>query len=236
MVLNGRIYFGLGESKGTDIEMKKLVIFDLDGTLADTLDSIEKAANLVLDEFGYAPVERDKLRYFVGSGAKELIRQCLVYRGGRAEDELDTVFARYQELFQIYCMYHVKPYDGIVELLQALKKNGIKIAVNTNKPHPRAVEVVEEIFGKDYFDCIIGQSEGRMRKPAPDGVFEILDELFVKKEDAIYAGDTKTDMQTGKSAGVFTVGVLWGFRERKELEENNADAIIEYPMQLLEYI
>lgn len=216
--------------------MKKLVIFDLDGTLTDTLESIEKSANLAIGAFGFAPIERDRYRYFVGNGALELIRQCLAYRGSEDEQLLKKVYTHYQEVFAQHCMYHVKPYEGIPELLKALQEQHIRIAVNSNKPHLRTVEVVEHFFGKGVFDCIIGQSDERARKPAPDGVYAILEALSVKKEDAIYIGDTCTDMQTGKSAGVFTVGALWGFRDRQELEENHADAVIARPTELLRYL
>ena len=216
--------------------MKKLVIFDLDGTLTDTLDSIEKSANMTIGAFGFAPIARDKYRYFVGNGAKELIRQCLAYYGCEDGECLEKVYAHYQEVFAQHCMYHVRPYDGIVPLLQALREKGILLAVNSNKPHPRTVQVVEDIFGRDTFDCIIGQSDERARKPAPDGVFAIMEMLSVEKEDVIYIGDTCTDMQTGKSAGVFTVGALWGFRDRQELEAYHADAVIAHPMDLLDYL
>lgn len=216
--------------------MKKLVIFDLDGTLTDTLDSIERSANLTLDAFGYAPIERDQFRYFVGNGAQELIRKCLLHHGSTSQEELGEVFALYQQNFRENCMYHVRPYDGIPELLQALKDLGVRMAVNSNKPHPSSVKVVEEIFGRTIFDCIIGQSDGRRRKPAPDGVYAILEALSVEKDDVIYIGDTDTDMETGKSAGVFTVGALWGFRDEQELRGHHADAVIEKPMELLHYI
>lgn len=216
--------------------MKKLVIFDLDGTLTDTLDSIEKSANLAIGDFGFAPIARDRYRYFVGNGAFELIRQCLAYHGCEDREVLEKVYAHYQEVFAVHCMYHVKPYDGILQLLQALREKQIKLAVNSNKPHPRTIRVVEDIFGKDFFDCIIGQSGERERKPAPDGVFAILDALSAQKQDTIYIGDTCTDMQTGKNAGVFTVGALWGFRDRQELEAYHADVIIAHPMELLNYL
>jgi phosphoglycolate phosphatase len=148
----------------------------------------------------------------------------------------DSVMEAYNRIFEEYCMYEVKPYDGIRELLKALKEKGLHLAVNSNKPQPRTVDVVEEIFGKDTFDLLVGQCEERRRKPAPDGVNYILEQLHLDKADVLYIGDTCTDMQTGKSAGVFTVGALWGFRDRQELVENHADAIIEKPLELLQYI
>ena len=216
--------------------MKKAVIFDLDGTLTDTLKSLWKSTNMALATAGLPPHEIDSYKYFAGNGAKELIRKSLIADGDTQLVHFDSVMEAYNRIFEEYCMYEVKPYDGIPELLKALKEKGLHLAVNSNKPQPRTVDVVEEIFGKDTFDLLVGQCEERRRKPAPDGVNYILEQLHLNKEDVLYIGDTCTDMQTGKSAGVFTVGALWGFRDRQELVENHADAIIEKPLELLQYI
>lgn len=216
--------------------MKKAVIFDLDGTLTNTLKSLWKSTNMALATAGLPPHEIDSYKYFAGNGAKELIRKSLIADGDTELVHFDSVMEAYNRIFEEYCMYEVKPYDGIRELLKALKEKGLHLAVNSNKPQPRTVDVVEEIFGKDTFDLLVGQCEERRRKPAPDGVNYILEQLHTNKEDVLYIGDTCTDMQTGKSAGVFTVGALWGFRDRQELVENHADAIIEKPLELLQYI
>ena len=216
--------------------MKKAVIFDLDGTLTNTLKSLWKSTNMALATAGLPPHEIDSYKYFAGNGAKELIRKSLIADGDTELVHFDSVMEAYNRIFEEYCMYEVKPYDGIPELLKALKEKGLHLAVNSNKPQPRTVDVVEEIFGKDMFDLLVGQCEERRRKPAPDGVNYILEQLHLNKEDVLYIGDTCTDMQTGKSAGVFTVGALWGFRDRQELVENHADAIIEKPLELLQYI
>lgn len=216
--------------------MKKAVIFDLDGTLTNTLKSLWKSTNMALATAGLPPHEIDSYKYFAGNGAKELIRKSLIADGDAELVHFDSVMEAYNRIFEEYCMYEVKPYDGIPELLKALKEKGLHLAVNSNKPQPRTVDVVEEIFGKDTFDLLVGQCEERRRKPAPDGVNYILEQLHLNKEDVLYIGDTCTDMQTGKSAGVFTVGALWGFRDRQELVENHADAIIGKPLELLQYI
>lgn len=132
-------------------------------------------------------------------------------------------------------MYQVRPYEGIPELLAALKAQKVKLAVLSNKPHAETVNVIETLYGKGYFDVIEGQKEGMAIKPSPDGVFRILGRLELTAADILYLGDTATDMKTGKSAGAFTVGALWGFRQREELETGGADAIIEYPLELLRY-
>lgn len=215
---------------------KKAVIFDLDGTLTDTLKSIWKSANLALEDAGLLPIELDRYRYFVGDGAEELLKRALVADGDTELSCLLRVRESYRKHFKKYVNYEVKPYDGILELLSALKERGILLAVNSNKPHDRAVDVVETIFGRNTFQMIVGQCGERERKPAPDGVFYIMEQLKLSKEEVIYLGDTCVDMKTGKSAGVFTVGALWGFRDRQELEENHADAVIGHPMELMDYL
>lgn len=216
--------------------MKKAVVFDLDGTLSDSLDSITISANKAIGAFGFAPYDRERYKYFVGDGADELLRRCLIHDGDTELAWFEKVRAEYKSVFEEYCMYKVKPYDGIRELLSELKKRGVKIAVLSNKPHPRTLDVIYDLFGEGYFDCVQGQKPEVERKPSPEGVFAISRELGIPAKDMLYVGDTSTDMKTGKSAGTFTIGVLWGFRERGELEENHADAIIAHPMELLEYL
>lgn len=216
--------------------MKKAVIFDLDGTLTDTIDSIKKSGDLAMSKYGFGPFSIEQYKYFVGDGAAVLVERCLEAAGDKELVHFAEAYAEYQRVFAKYCMYHVAPYEGIRELLAALKKKGVKLAVLSNKPHPRTVEVIRDIFGEGYFDTVQGQMEGVAKKPSPEGVFQILERLHLKAEDILYLGDTGTDMQTGKSAGAFTIGALWGFRERNELLENHADAIIENPLQLLDYL
>lgn len=215
---------------------KKAVIFDLDGTLTDTLKSIWKSANLALADAGLPPFEAKRYRYFVGDGAEELLKRALIADGDSALIHLPQVRESYRKYFKEYVNYEVKPYDGIPELLQELKERGLLLAVNSNKPHERTMDVVETIFGRETFDMIVGQCEERARKPAPDGIFYIMDALGIRQDEVLYLGDTCVDMKTGKSAGVFTVGVLWGFRDRQELEENHADAILSHPLELLDYL
>ena len=120
--------------------------------------------------------------------------------------------------------------------MNVVKNRGLKIAVLSNKPHAETINVIETLFGKGYFDIIQGQKPDVPIKPSPEGVFCILEQLQMTADEILYLGDTCTDMQTGKSAGAFTVGALWGFRDRQELEENHADAIIAHPLELLQYV
>jgi phosphoglycolate phosphatase len=216
--------------------MKKAVIFDLDGTLADTLESIQYSANYAIGTCGFAPIPLEKYNLFAGDGADTLIKRCLMYSGDMGCEFFDKVFLQYQLFFKEHCMYHVKPYNGVVETLDSLKKAGVKIAVFSNKPHERTVDVVEELFGKDYFDEILGQTEERPKKPNPSGVFYLAEKLGVDIKDIAYVGDTSTDMLTGKSAGAWTIGVLWGFRDRTELEKFKADVIVDNPLDILSQV
>ncbi|WP_099468023.1 HAD family hydrolase [Konateibacter massiliensis] len=214
--------------------MYKGCIFDLDGTLADTVESIAYSANRAIQECGFEPNPVEAYKLFAGDGADKMLERGLIAAGDENLRCFEQVKQRYKEIFEKDCMYKVKPYEGIPELLKELKDKNIKIAVLSNKPHKRTVDVIESLFGKDYFDIIMGQSKHIKRKPSPDGALIIADEFGLLTNECIYIGDTNTDMITGKSANMFTVGVTWGFRDRQELEENYADLIIDSPLELLE--
>ena len=216
--------------------MKKAVIFDLDGTLADTIASIAWCGNRALARFGLPSFTEAEYKRFVGDGAAMLVRRALLAAGDGKLSRFDEVYQEYRDIFSRDCMYQVKPYEGIVPLLSELKKRGIRIAVLSNKPDADSRHVVEELFGKGYFDHVQGQAEGIPRKPDPAGVYRIMEALGMRAEDFLYVGDSCVDMRTGKAAGLFTVGVLWGFRDRAELEENHADAVIARPEELLSFL
>ena len=215
---------------------KRAVIFDLDGTLSDSIHSIKYCADQAAAAFGYGPFSVEQYKYFVGDGAANLIKRVLAAGGDTELSHFEEAFALYREIFRENCMYQVRPYDGIRELLAALKERGAKIAVLSNKSHAETVNVIEALFGKGYFDVIQGQKDNVPIKPSPEGVFQILNRLGLTAADILYLGDTATDMKTGKGAGAFTVGALWGFRDRKELEEGGADAVIGHPLELLELL
>lgn len=216
--------------------MKKAVIFDLDGTLSDTIASIKYCGDKALGAFGYGPYTEQQYKYFVGDGAANLIRRALAAGGDTHLVHFREAYSLYRELFRENSMYEVKPYDGIPELIRELKERDMQIAVLSNKPHAETVKVIEALFGKDCFDSIQGQKEDVPIKPSPEGVFQILEQLELKPEDIIYLGDTATDMKTGKSAGAFTVGALWGFRDEAELREGGADVLIDHPLKILDFI
>ena len=216
--------------------MKKAVIFDLDGTLADTIASITYCGNLALSRFGLPSFGEEDYKRFVGDGAAMLIRRALLAAGDERLEHFDEVYETYLEIFAKDCMYQVKPYEGICALLEELKRLSVRIAVLSNKPDRDSLRVVEALFGKGYFDFVQGQREDIPRKPDPAGVYRIMEAFVLPAGDFLYVGDSGVDMKTGRAAGIFTVGVLWGFRDRKELVENGADAVISKPLELLSHL
>ena len=197
--------------------------------------SIKYSGDKAMEAFGYGPFSVEQYKYFVGDGAANLVRRALEAGGDTKLSHFEEAYGLYREIFKENCMFRVRPYEGIRELLAALKAQEVKIAVLSNKPHAETVNVIESLFGKGCFDVIQGQKENVAIKPNPEGAFRILALLGLDTSEVVYLGDTATDMKTGKNAGFFTVGALWGFRDRQELEENGADAIISHPLELLRY-
>ena len=142
--------------------------------------------------------------------------------------------ALYRKEFDKDPFYKIQHYPGMPETLKELKKRGVKLGVCSNKPHEAAVKVVERMFGDHIFDAVMGQSETVRKKPAPDGPLKIAGQFGVLPEECMYLGDSGTDMQTGKAAGMYTVGVLWGYREKEELQENGADDLVDTPEDILD--
>ena len=218
--------------------MYKCCIFDLDGTLVNSIYAIMESVNQTLESFGFGPIDEEEAKRFVGDGYKKLMERALIARGDTELVHYEESLVRYQQYFKGCCMYRVEPYEGIPELLDFLKSHGIKIAVLSNKPHARALDNVEGVFGKDCFDLVNGEreSEGIRRKPAPDGGFLCARELGVSMEECLYLGDTNTDMKTGLAAGADTVGVTWGFRDRAELEAFHPAYIADHPLEVVQIV
>lgn len=211
-------------------------IFDLDGTLTNTLESMTYSVNLTLKEMGLSQITKDQCRMFVGNGARVLIEESLKVSGDPKASRIEEGMKIYGRIFDQNCTYHVTPYEGIPEMLKALKDRGIHLAVLSNKPDRQTVKVVKEIFGDNIFDYAQGQKDGIRRKPAPDGVWYLMEQMQVSKEECLYIGDSEVDAATGKNAGLKTIGVLWGFRDRKTLETAGADHLIERPEELLQFV
>lgn len=214
----------------------KACIFDLDGTLTNTLESMTYSVNLTLKEMGLSQITKDQCRMFVGNGARVLIEESLKVSGDPKASRIEEGMKIYGRIFDQNCTYHVTLYEGIPEMLKALKDRGIHLAVLSNKPDRQTVKVVKEIFGDNIFDYAQGQKDCIRRKPEPDGVWYLMEQMQVSKEECLYIGDSEVDAATGKNAGLKTIGVLWGFRDRKTLETAGADHLIERPEELLQFV
>ena len=216
--------------------MNQASIFDLDGTLTDTLDSLVYLVNLMLSSLNLPKISREQCRQFVGNGAKVLVEKALRASGDVDLKLFDGAMKIYGEVFGENCTYHVRPYEGILKLLEELKKRGVRTAVLSNKPHDQAVDVVHSFFEEGCFDLVLGQCEGRPRKPDPAGIYLAAEQLLVSPKNCLYIGDSEVDIKTGIAAGVKTIGVTWGFRERETLVEAGAKYLADKPEDILMYM
>ncbi len=210
----------------------KACIFDLDGTLTDTLESLAFSVKETLKEMGLPQITTDECRSFVGNGARYLMERALEAAGDRELSRIEEGMEVYGRIFDANCTYHVIPYEGIREMLDTLKDAGVELAVLSNKPHKQAVHVVETIFGSGYFRQIRGQQEGIPRKPDPTAVLQIAEILHAKPEEVLYVGDSEVDVATGNAANMKTVGVTWGFRSREALRAAGAERIADRPEEI----
>ena len=213
--------------------MIKAVIFDFDGTLMNTLPGIAHFCNAALASVGLDPIETDEFRYLVGNGRDILIHRILDRFNADTEENYKTAGKVYDEEYEKDILFGTVIYDGIFELTSELKKNGIKTGILTNKPHDVAVMIINKVFG-DTFDIYYGQRPGVPIKPDPAGALAIARELGYKPEECAFVGDTAVDVETGKNAGMFTIGALWGFRSADELKP--ADALAESPKVVFDII
>lgn len=212
----------------------KVIVFDLDGTLLDTLYDLAHACNTVLRECGYPHHPVEDYRYFVGDGLRVLMER--ITPAGTSQAELDRCCELFTSYYSRCWDANSRPYADIDNMLTQLRGRGVRLAVLSNKPHQFTGMCVDRFFSEHRFAVVLGQREGIGRKPDPAGALEIAGILGVRPDECLYVGDTATDMQTGKSAGMFTIGVLWGFRDIEELRQHHADMIVSSPMEIVEYV
>ena len=210
----------------------KAAVFDLDGTLTNTLNDIATAMNRSLRLHGLPEFSVDEYRYLVGDGAKKLAQRAVRDRQEMAE----SVRREYQAYYQEHTLDTTRPYPGIPELLQALTERGIQVCVLSNKPHADTCGVVRHFFPEIPFAQIRGQVEGVPVKPDPTGALLIARTLGLKPEAFVYLGDTNVDMRTAVNAGMHPVGVTWGFRPAEELAQAGAEHLIGNPLDLLQFV
>ena len=214
----------------------KACIFDLDGTLTNTIESLTYSVNLTLKEMHLEQITMEQCRQFVGNGARYLMERAIVAGGDLKGERIEESMEIYARVFDENCTYKVAPYDGIREMIAELKEKGILLGVLSNKPNQQTVHVVETVFGKGTFDFMQGQKEGIKRKPDPEGFFRMLEDMKVSKEDCLYVGDSEVDVAMGLAAGANLVAVDWGFRPVEVLEKAGAERIISHPSELLKYV
>ena len=230
----------------------KAILLDLDGTLVNTLYSLQDTINKTLETFGLDPISLAQTKKYVGVGSYKFVERSVeatanrLYREAEKWEEkdedkafdldqqadevmelIDDAFESYMELFNENCTFKAEPYPGMRETLDDLKSRGWKVACITNKPLPEAIKVLDHAFGEGYFDYISGDDGTHPLKPDTGVVFDVLEHIGCTKEDCVYVGDTNTDMETAKRADIRSIGCLYGFRDQKELEEAGADVLIE---------
>ena len=212
--------------------MYNTVIFDLDGTLLNTIDDLADAVNFVLRKFGWQEHTVNQVRSHVGNGIRNLMKRSVPE--GFENPQFEEAFLAFKEYYQAHCQVKTSAYPGIMELLNTLYKKGYKMAIVSNKAHG-AVEELNQIYFKEYIDVAIGENEekGIKRKPASDMVYQALDRLGSKKEEAVYVGDSDVDKATADNAGMECVLCQWGFRELELLQSLKPKAIIERPIELV---
>ncbi|MHC4457541.1 MAG: HAD family hydrolase [Planctomycetota bacterium] len=211
------------------------ILFDLDGTLLDTLEDLADALNRVLSERGFPGHNLDSYRYFVGEGAAMLIRRALPEdkrHGDIIRDCLDAFLKDYGRNWKV----RTKPYKGIPELLDSLTARKIKMAVLTNKPHKFAKMCVEEFLPNWLFEVVFGQRENVPPKPDPAGALEVAERLKIPPSNILYLGDSAVDMKTAVAASMFPVGAGWGFRPAEELRKNGCRVLINRPLEVLDLL
>ena len=210
----------------------RAIIFDLDGTLLDTIEDISDSMNHVLDMHDFPRHTIEEYKLFVGDGASNLVKRSV-----RSFDAAEEILAQLEQEFRVDYdkrqTTKTRPYDGIPELLSELVDRGIKIAVLSNKPHELTEKIIAHYFPDVIFNAVIGQRPGHPIKPDPAVALEILEIFGLRSNDVLYVGDTGTDMLTAKAADLTAVGALWGFRDKDELAENGADFFAKRPIDII---
>ena len=213
----------------------RAVIFDLDGTLLDTLDDIADSANRILNDAGLPVYPVDRYRYFVGEGLQKLVERILPVEK-RSDELVRSLILAFREDYGRNWKVRTGLYDGVPELLDRLQEKKIKMGVLSNKPHEFTLVCVQEFMAAWPFAAILGQREGVPRKPDPAGAVEIAGLFDEQPENILYLGDTATDMETARAANMLPVGALWGFRTADELLKSGAKHLVSYPADVLDLI
>lgn len=211
----------------------RLAIFDLDGTILDTLDDLTDSVNYALNKSGFPLRTKDEIRSFVGNGIKLLIERAVPF--GTDTESIDNVFGIFKNYYKFHCADKTKPYNGIMECLKSLRQQNVKIAVVSNKADFAVQELCEQYF-EGLFDFSVGEREGIEKKPSPDSVNEVLNILNETRNNAVYIGDSEVDIQTARNAGMDCISVTWGFRGREFLTAEGAETFADTTDEVLRLI
>ena len=209
------------------------VIFDLDGTLLDTLDDLTDSINAALNKYGLPIHSKEAVRTFIGSGSEMLARRAVAPIND--EQLVEKVHTAFRKIYPVMMKNKTAPYSGINEVLETLGQNGIKMAVMSNKPHDAVVPLIKDYFG-DRIPLAAGADKDTPEKPNPVGTLRVLEKLGTEKSRTVYMGDSDIDIFTAKNAGLFALGCSWGFRDRDLLEKSGADFVIDSPYELIELL
>ena len=213
--------------------MYQFILFDLDGTLLDTLDDLTASVNYAMRKFGLQQHTVEEVRSYIGNGSMELIRRAI----GGADVPFDGVLQAFRQYYQEHGTDATKPYDGVMEMLKNLQLQGKRCVVLSNKAHAPTQLLCGHYFG-DFIELAVGEreSEGIRKKPAPDAVYAVMQTLGATAENTVYIGDSEVDIQTAKNAAIPCISVTWGFKDRAFLLENGATVLVDDTKQLLQIL
>ncbi len=214
--------------------MKKAIIFDLDGTLLNTIVDLSETVNIVLEKHNFPLHSIDEYKYFLGKGIEVLCRKA--FPDKISEDEFQQCLKEVEDVYKVRQTLKTRPFDGISEMLEKLNDLGIKISILSNKPHEFTGDTVEHYFPNINFEVIYGARDGFERKPSADSPLEIAGIMNLKPEEIYFVGDSETDIKTGINANMQSIGVEWGYRKLSELEEAGASYIISKPSDIFKYL
>lgn len=211
----------------------KYIIFDMDGTLLNSLTDLQNSLNYCLREVGFPERNYQEVRSFVGNGIRKLIERAVP--DGTDEKKIDELFLMFKEHYMVHCADFTAPYDGIMEMLKSLKEAGYKMAIVSNKADD-AVKVLNSRFFDNYINVAVGDMPGKKKKPEPDLVWFAMEQLGADMDNTVYVGDSEVDYQTAVNSGLKCISVLWGFRDRQFLEGYGADCFVKEPMEVVKVL
>lgn len=211
------------------------ITFDLDGTLLDTLEDLADSMNKALTEMGFPPHPTESYKYFIGEGTPTLVYRALPEEA-RSEDNIRRCLDAFFEAYMTSWNSKTRPYDEVPEMLDLVESRGLRMAILSNKAHAFTMRCVEYFLGKWSFDFVLGQRNGLPPKPSPVGALEISRSLNIHPSRFLYLGDSGIDMKTATAAGMYPLGVLWGFRDSEELLDSGAKALIEHPHEIRRFL